>query len=277
MSNSPRFCAQCGKPLTPDSRFCEHCGQPVASAQPAAPPSQPAPVPPAQTYPSPPPVMPMQPPPAQPSPRKSRAGCVIAVLLALLVLCCVAPVVSVFVLFRFTDIGNEIVPTLEAMATEMAVTPGPEPQVTSLVDALTGDDRATSTPRAIIDAETDTPISSGEGDATPQDFVGDWEVVSAQQGDGSPRDDLIGDQIRFMLSDDGETILGVELPYDGPTEPGLWMKVVGGRAAAGEVIDTDPVVGVTATLSQDGNQIEMTMRASPDEVTLTFERVGDGQ
>lgn len=276
MNATPKFCAHCGAPLTSNSRFCEHCGQPVAAAQPVAAPAQPAAVPPAQTYPGPPPVMPMQPPPAQPPPRKSRAGCVIAVLLALIVLCCIVPVVGAFALFRFTDIG-EIVPTLEAMATEMAVTPGPQPQVTSLVDALAGDDRATATPGGIIESVTDAPVSPGDGDATPQDFVGDWEVVSAQQGDGSPRDDLIGEQIRFMLSDDGETILGVELPYTGPTEPGMWLKVVGGRAAAGEVIDSDPLISVTATLSPDGNEIEMTMRAAADEVTLTLERIGDGQ
>ncbi len=273
MSTSPKFCAHCGAPLTPNSRFCEHCGQPVAPTQSASP-QVPMMMPTAT------PVVMM---PAQAPPRKSRAGCVIGVLLAGLVLCCIAPVAGGFIFFRFSDAGRAIVPTLEAMATEMAglSTPDSPPaaRATSLADALSGNDQATDTPRPVADGESSLPIGSATravADAVAQDFVGDWEVIAAQEGDGTQRDDLIGEQIRLMLSDDGETILGVELPYDGPTEPGLWLKAVGERSAAGEVIDTDPTVTVTATLSEDGQQLEMTMGTSTQEVSLTFQRIGAG-
>ena len=222
--------------------------------------------------------------PPQPPPRTSRAGWVIAVLLALIVLCCVVPVAGAFIFFRFSDIGQEIVPTLEAMATEMAGMPAPDlppARGTPLADALAGDEQATVTPRPFIDTEAETPIDSDGNapDAIPQDFAGDWEVVAAQAADGSQRDDLVGEQIRLMLSDDGETILGVGLPYDGPTEPDLWLRVVGGRAAAGEV--ADPAVTDTVTLSEDGEELEMTMRVqfantASQEVSLTLRRVGEG-
>ncbi len=279
MSATAKFCAHCGAPLTPNARFCEHCGQPVASA-PAQPQPQPQPAfaPPPPTY-----AMPVQPQPMQPPPRKSRAGCVIAVLLALIVLCCLVPVAGGFIILRFSDIGQEIVPTLEAMATEMAGMPAPgalpERRGTPLVDALSGNSQITATPRPPADTESNLPIGSANGAAAnvvAQDFVGDWEVVAAQAADGSQRDDLIGNQIRLKLSDDGETILGVELPDDGATEPGLWLRVAGGRAAAGEVIDADPPVAVTATLSEDGETLAMTMKAPSQEVSLTFRRVGEG-
>jgi len=280
MSATAKFCAHCGAPLTPNARFCEHCGQPVAStpAQPQPQPQpQPAFAPPPPTY-----AMPAQP-PIQPPPRKSRAGCVIAVLLALIVLCCLAPVAGGFIFLRFSDIGQEIVPTLEAMATEMAGMPAPgalpERRGTPLVDALSGNGQIIATPRPPADTESNLPIGSANSAAAnvvAQDFVGDWEVVAAQAADGSQRDDLVGEQIRLMLSDDGETILGVELPYDGPTEPGLRLRIVGGRAAAGEVIDADPAVTVTAALSEDGEELAMTMKAPSQEVSLTFRRVGEG-
>lgn len=104
-------------------------------------------------------------------------------------------------------------------------------------------------------------------------------MVAAQAADGSQRDDVIGEQIRLMVSDDGETILGVDLPYEGPSEPGLWLRVVGGRTAAGEVIDADPAIAVTATLSEDGEELEMRMQSADtalQEVWLTFRRVGEG-
>ncbi|MGQ9904694.1 MAG: hypothetical protein ACUVRU_10340, partial [Anaerolineae bacterium] len=178
-------------------------------------------------------------------------------------------------------------PTLEAMATEVAEAPAPDqpraPRGTPLSEALGGDEQATVTPRPFIDTETETPVDSDgvAPDAIPQDFVGDWEVVAAQAADGSQRDDLVGEQIRFMLSDDGETILGVDLPYEGPTEPGLWLRVVGGRTAAGEAIDADPAITVTVTLSEDGEELEMTMRVesantASQEVSLTLRRVGEG-
>ncbi|MGQ9816052.1 MAG: zinc-ribbon domain-containing protein, partial [Candidatus Roseilinea sp.] len=104
MSTPSKFCVHCGAALSSGARFCEQCGQPAAPAQASAVPDQPAPIPPAQAYPIPQAAMPPQP-PMQLPPRKSRAGCVIAVLLALMVLCCGVRVAGAFMFCVFGDIG----------------------------------------------------------------------------------------------------------------------------------------------------------------------------
>jgi hypothetical protein len=48
MNTTPRFCTQCGQPLTAGAQFCAHCGKAIRQAAPALSPTQPpAPPPPA--------------------------------------------------------------------------------------------------------------------------------------------------------------------------------------------------------------------------------------
>lgn len=285
MNTSLRLHTQRGALLSPNFLTPNHRQQSGGLVSPAQssleqPPPPPAsspsgqPQPPSPAYSGPPPA-----PPPQLPPRKSRAGCVIAIALGLIVLCCVAPVVGGIAFFSLTDIGREIVPTLEAIVTEAAEPSAaegrPTPRGTPLIDVLGGNGRATATPRGVLDFDADA-----SSDAAPQDFVGDWEVVAAQDADG-PRDDVIGDQMRLMLAEDGETILSVGLPYDASTEPDMSLRVVGGRTAAGEVINADPPIQVAITLSDDGQELDMTLRMEPadapaEEVSLTFARIGNG-
>ncbi|MCS7060139.1 MAG: hypothetical protein RMN25_03150 [Anaerolineae bacterium] len=202
-------------------------------------------------------------------PRTNRTGCVLGVVLAVIVLCCVVLLIAGVMLFNLGDFDGESWLGFELTPTAVARTPPPRSPSDSgglaLEEALGGSGGPTPTGQP-------APALP----ATADDFVGVWEVIAAQDADGSPRDDLVGGQIRLLLADDGETILGVQPPDKEPTEADLSLQVSEGRTAVGEIINSDPKVVVTVVLSEDGQELELTMSTSSQEVLLVLKRIEDG-